>query len=427
MSEKKTLKIATASDQAIFLHGLSALVMAQPGASLVGEGRCASEILQLCDLTAPDLVLLDARECGEAALETIRQIHSRLPAARILLLLSQGEDCPFQDELDTLPVYFISREVSEEEFAAAIQQARRDIENPEAPPVPASPADFPPADEDEKALPVIRKVTRRPLPLRSEELLTRELTMAGRIQTDILPETNPVIPGWDLAMRLEPARETSGDFYDVIPLSGHKCGVVIADVTDKGMGAALFMVLSNTLIRTYAARFPTLPAVVLSAVSERLLSDTRSGMFVTTFFGILETNTGRFIYANAGHPPGFLVSTSQRGKISIDRLQPTGMALGVSEQARWKQKFVKLAPGDYLILYTDGVTEAQNPEGEFFGEDLLLDVVLSHVGSPAKVVQDALLHEVHQFVGNTPRQDDIALIVIRREDYLTSSKYFRAV
>lgn len=426
MSEKKPLKIATASDQAIFLHGLSSLVMAQPGASLVGEGRCGKEILQLCDLTAPDLVLLDARECGEAALETIRQIHSRLPTARILLLLSQGEDCPFQDELDALPVYFISREVSEEEFAAAIQQARKDIENPETPPLPV-PAAPQPVEEEEAAPPVLRKATRRTLPLRSEELLTRELTMAGRIQTDILPETNPVIPGWDLAMCLEPARETSGDFYDVIPLSGHKCGVVIADVTDKGMGAALFMVLSNTLIRTYAARFPTLPAVVLSAVSERILSDTRSGMFVTTFFGILETNTGRFIYANAGHPPGFLVSTSQRGKISIDRLQPTGMALGVSEQARWKQKFVKLAPGDYLILYTDGITEAQNPEGEFFGEDLLLDVVLSRVGSPAKVVQDALLHEVHQFVGNTPRQDDIALIVIRREDYLTSSKYFRAV
>jgi serine phosphatase RsbU (regulator of sigma subunit) len=197
-----------------------------------------------------------------------------------------------------------------------------------------------------------------------EESRTRELVMAGRIQTDILPEEEPVIFGWEISAKLEPARETSGDFYDFLPLTDRKWGFVVADVTDKGMGAAIFMALTSTLMRTYANRFPTLPAMAMTAVSQRILSDTRGGMFVTSIFGVLEPHTGRFIYANAGHPPAFLISI-QKGKESIDHLRPTGMALGVLEQARWKQKIVKINPGDYLILYSDGITEAQNTTAPF--------------------------------------------------------------
>jgi sigma-B regulation protein RsbU (phosphoserine phosphatase) len=179
------------------------------------------------------------------------------------------------------------------------------------------------------------------------------------------------------------------------------------------MGAALFMALSSTLIRTYATRFPTLPAITMSAVSERILSDTRGSMFVTSFYGILEPKTGRIIFANAGHPPGFMISL-QRGRASIDALRPTGMALGVSEQAQWKQKIVRFAPGDILILYTDGITEAQNPQGDFFDEDHLLDAALSNLHGTAHDIQEAILSALHRFVGPAPRQDDIALVIIRR-------------
>jgi sigma-B regulation protein RsbU (phosphoserine phosphatase) len=134
---------------------------------------------------------------------------------------------------------------------------------------------------------------------------------------------------------------------------------------------------------------------------------------VTTFFGILEPPTGRFVYANAGHPPGFLIST-QRAKISIEQLRPTGMALGVSEAAQWRQKIARLGPGDYLVLYTDGITETQNRQGVFFGEERLMNVVLSRIGRSAREVQDALVEEVNKFEGYIPQQDDIALIVIRR-------------
>jgi serine phosphatase RsbU (regulator of sigma subunit) len=239
--------------------------------------------------------------------------------------------------------------------------------------------------------------------------------MAGRIQTDILPEEEPVIPGWEVSAKLEPARETSGDFYDFLPLTDRKWGFVVADVTDKGMGAAIFMALSSTLMRTYANRFPTLPAMALTAVSQRILSDTRGGMFVTSIFGVLEPHTGRFIYANAGHPPGFLVSL-QKGKESIDHLRPTGMALGVLEQARWKQKIVKMNPGDFLILYSDGITEAQNSQGTFYEEDRMLDAALSIPGGSAIEIRNAILKDVHRFSGSAQYRDDITLVVVKRKE-----------
>ena len=238
--------------------------------------------------------------------------------------------------------------------------------------------------------------------------------MAGRIQADILPEEAPQIAGWDIAAVLQPARETSGDFYDFLPLSAHKWGLVVADVTDKGMGAALLMALTSTLMRTYAARFPTLPAFTLSTVSERILSDTRGGMFVTAFFGILETHTGRFLFANAGHPPAYLIG-SRKGRETVERLVRTGMALGVSEEARWKQKSLRMEPGDVLVVYTDGITEAQTPTGKTFGEERLLEVLLAHAKASANALCSAVFEEVRNFTGNSPRQDDIALVVIKRE------------
>lgn len=247
----------------------------------------------------------------------------------------------------------------------------------------------------------------------SREVLNRELATAGKIQADILPEHAPAIPGWDIAARLESARETSGDFFDFIPLANQNWGIVIADVTDKGMGAALFMALSNTLIRTFAARYPTLPALTMSVVNERILSDTRGNMFVTAFYAVLEPHIGRLRFVNAGHPPPYVIST-QRGK-PVDQLRPTGMALGVMETAHWQQKIVRLAAGDVLVLYTDGITEAQNKQGDFYGEHRLLDVIRSHSSRTAKEIQNAVLEAVREFTGDAPRQDDIALVVIRRK------------
>ena len=245
-----------------------------------------------------------------------------------------------------------------------------------------------------------------------QQRATQELEMAWRIQAGILPDGPPKVPGWDLAAKLEPARETSGDFFDFIPLANDKWAIVIADVTDKGLGAAVFMALCSTLIRTYAARYPTLPAIAMSTVNERILSDTRGSLFVTAFYGILEPDIGRLRYVNAGHNPPFLVSTL-KGK-SVDRLTRTGIPLGISQDATWQQKIVKFAPGDMLVLYTDGITEARGPQGTLFGEQRLLELIRANVNRSAQDVQQALLTEVQHYTGEAPRDDDIALIVMAR-------------
>lgn len=247
----------------------------------------------------------------------------------------------------------------------------------------------------------------------SQQKVSQELLSAGRIQSSILPEKPPVLPGWDITAVLEPARETSGDFYDFIPLANGKWGFLIADVTDKGMGAALFMALSSTLIRTYATQYPTLPALALSYINRRLLSDTHGAMFVTAFYGVLDPENGRLRYVNAGHNPPFLLS-GQKGK-PVDQLRGTGMALGVMEEASWQQKIVKFSPGDILLLYTDGVTEAENLFGNFYGEQRILEVLRSRRDQTAQAIQNALLEDVHKFIGKAPKTDDIAIMVVARK------------
>lgn len=405
METEKTLRVAIASDQAIFLRGLASLVMALKDAVLIAEARSGDEALQVCQLLEPDLFLLDAKNALEMARGIARSLSAHHPATKIMLLVDSQAESGTEEEHDPDLVYYISREVSEEEFKAAVEHVRN------APSLSNDDQAFfrhqPGEDEENQHF-----VRQNP---RTQDVIAYELTMAARIQADILPEEAPVISGWELCAQVQPAHETSGDFYDFIPLNNHKWGLVVADVTDKGMGAALFMALTSTLIRNYANHFPTLPALTLSAVSERILSDTRGDMFVTAFLGILEPHTGRFTFANAGHPPGYLVS-QQRGKLSVESLSHTGMALGVSETARWKQKIVRFMPGDYLILYTDGITEAQNEYGDFFGENRLIDSALERYGKTAREMQIAILDQVNQFTGNAPRQDDIAMIIIRRKE-----------
>jgi len=171
--------------------------------------------------------------------------------------------------------------------------------------------------------------------------------VAGQIQSSFLPDALPEVDGWQLVATLVPARETSGDFYDVIPLGDGRLGILVADVADKGMGAALYMALCHTLIRTYAAEPNARPDRAFGATNRRILMDARAGLFVTAFYGALDPSTGVLTYCNAGHSPPYLLRAG--GGAEMEVLHRTGMALGVIEDETWTQATVQLHPGDVLL------------------------------------------------------------------------------
>jgi serine phosphatase RsbU (regulator of sigma subunit) len=242
------------------------------------------------------------------------------------------------------------------------------------------------------------------------EKTRQELALAGRIQASFLPDSVPKIDGWQLTAKLAPARDTSGDYYDFIVLENNRLGLLVADVADKGVGAALYMALSRTLIRTYAVQHWDEPEEALRAANERILSDTKSNLFVTVFYGVLDLETGTLIYANAGHNPAYLCHDG-----NIDELWRTGLPLGMFRGMHWERKTVSIAPGELLVMYTDGLTEAHNQHLDMFGELRLLEIIQANATATAFHVQRKILREVHHFMGDYPQFDDITLMTVRRE------------
>ena len=246
----------------------------------------------------------------------------------------------------------------------------------------------------------------------AHQRVAEEIALAGRIQASFLPQAVPELPGWQLAATLQPARETSGDFYDFVPLSNGRLGIVVADVADKGMGAALYMALSCTLIRTFAAKHPERPDLVFRAASRRILADTRAGLFVSAFYGILDSDSGTLDYCSAGHNPPYLLRGRDAGEVI--QLRPTGMFLGVMEDATWGQASVEMFPEDVLVLYTDGVIDSQDAQGEFFGQERLLDMAQTIRGGSARGILDELMSQVRGFSIGTPQFDDMAMMIVTR-------------
>lgn len=242
--------------------------------------------------------------------------------------------------------------------------------------------------------------------------MSHELGMAAKMQQNFIPHELPKLPGYELKAALKPARETSGDFFDVYELPDGRYGILIADVVDKGVAAALFMVLSWSLIRTYAREFTTQPEKVFEAVNQRLLQDTEARQYVTAFYGILDPHNGELIYSNAGHLPPLLVNQADGG---MQKLERTGIPLGIFEEQTWKAGTVVISPGELMVCYTDGVPDAQNSKGEFFGEERLLSAIRNRSGEPARQMQAGILADISSYMDRAEQFDDIAIIVLRRE------------
>jgi sigma-B regulation protein RsbU (phosphoserine phosphatase) len=239
----------------------------------------------------------------------------------------------------------------------------------------------------------------------------RELALAGKLQATFLPDPMPSVPGWELAASLRPARETSGDFYDVLRLPEGGLGLMIADVVDKGVSAALLMAMSWSMLCAFAEEHVRSPANVLHAVNETLIRHLDGQQFLTAFYATLDPSSGQLTYCNAGHAPPLLIGGASSSPQVLPR---TGPALGVIEQAQWEPRSLEMAPGDGLVMYTDGVTDAEGPGGEFFGAKRLERVVRAAQGKTANEARDAILDEVAGFSAGTPQFDDMAIFVLRR-------------
>ena len=247
--------------------------------------------------------------------------------------------------------------------------------------------------------------------------LERELEIGREIQKSFLPETLPKFPGWQIAARFTPARQVAGDFYDAFPLPAPGvAGLVVADVCDKGVGAALFMALFRSLLRAAATAEPATtppPAILASAV--RRTNDyiagthSRACMFATVFFAALDTATGELHYINGGHEAPILAGSSGIRA----RLAPTGPAVGMMAEASFEVATQGLAPGESLLAFTDGVTDARGPSGRY-GEEKLLSL-LAVTPSSAEAILDAVEASVRDHVGGAEQADDITMLAVHRD------------
>lgn len=241
--------------------------------------------------------------------------------------------------------------------------------------------------------------------------LEQELDVARSIQASFIPSGSPHISGCTVASYWEAARQVSGDFYDFLPLPSGRWGIVVADVADKGVPAALFMALSRTVLRTIAMNRND-PAVTLERANEIICHDTTSDLFVTVFYAIWDPDKRVLAYGNAGHNPPLLLRRDGRTKL----LHGTGMALGVLDSIEIEAREVRLRPGDILILYTDGVTEAVNEDYDEFGLERLRLTVAAHQDEDAESIKQAITAAIRDFAGDTSQFDDVTLVVMKLDN-----------
>lgn len=245
----------------------------------------------------------------------------------------------------------------------------------------------------------------------------RELKRAREIQQALLPRVIPQIDGFEVAAAWLPARVVGGDYFDVIPLGGNKLGICIADVVGKSVSAALLMASVQATVRAFATETAS-PAEVCDRINKVLCNNIGADKFVTMFYGVLDGDCGKLTYCNAGHLEPVLVD-AHRNKSS---LSGGGLVLGVVSDAMYENASVELPAGARLVLFTDGITEAERLDHEEFGELRVAEIACRHVGSPGEELKAALLREVDGFCGSQLR-DDATLIVIAALDTVSSAAF----
>ncbi len=245
-----------------------------------------------------------------------------------------------------------------------------------------------------------------------EQRVQQELDIARNVQETFLPENTPEIPGFDASAICIPAQETGGDYYDVIPLDDNKVAIAIGDVSGKGIQAAFYMTFAKGVIHSLCSIFPS-PKMMMYRVNKLFNQNATRGTFISMIYGVLDINEKTFTYIRAGHNP--ILYKKADGK--IEWLQPVGVALGMTKDETFnkvsREDQIKLVEGDVLVLYTDGITEAQNEDEEFYDEKRLKKLIKREKTNSSKELRDLIIEDVRTFIGDSRQFDDMTLVVIK--------------
>lgn len=257
------------------------------------------------------------------------------------------------------------------------------------------------------ALRVAQMVQEQKSEVRERERIEQELRTAQDIQRSLLPKDIPLLPGWQIAPYYRPAREVGGDFYDFLPFEDGRVGIVIGDVTDKGVPAALVMAATHTMLRAVAQETIS-PGEALAKVNDLLYAEIPPMMFVTCFYAILDPGSGRLCYANAGQDLPY-----RQHAENVSELRATGMPLGMMPGSYYEEYEVAVAPGESILFYSDGLVEAHDTKREMFGFPRLMTLIGTHLDGNTLI--DFLLSELTIFTGdNWEQEDDITMVVLQR-------------
>jgi sigma-B regulation protein RsbU (phosphoserine phosphatase) len=241
--------------------------------------------------------------------------------------------------------------------------------------------------------------------------LEHELAIAREVQAQLFPTEKPTVRGVEIEAVVRPARVVSGDYYDFLPLGPGRLGIALADISGKGISAALIMASLQAALRIQAmsnGRGPGNTAEIVTRLNQHLYRSTAPDRFATLFYGVYDAQTHRLEYTNAGHPAPLCISGQQ-----VQRLSAGGTVLGLFDDRQFESQIVDIAPGSLLIAYSDGLTEAENPDAEEFEEQRVLDVALRMDHAPARAVLKNLLEAVNRWTGSAEQSDDITVVVAR--------------
>jgi sigma-B regulation protein RsbU (phosphoserine phosphatase) len=240
--------------------------------------------------------------------------------------------------------------------------------------------------------------------------LRREMQIAHEVQQRLFPHERPPLGSLRYAGICRAARGVGGDYYDFLPLASGRLGIALADIAGKGLPAALLMASLQALTRSHAPTHVSALREMASELNRHLVESSDGARFATLFFGVYDDEARRLRYVNAGHLPPIVLRRECDGDVSLHRLETGGMVLGLFPDQVYEEGTARLCPGDRLLIFSDGVTEAAAPSGEMFGEERLLKSVQEHAAEDIELLPERLLEAVDRFVGASPQQDDITVI-----------------